>query len=365
MNRILFAGLLLLFSCAPESQPSKQHQDPGDLYETGFRLVEKGGGAQLTLHHPTFSASSKTYALSTQPAKDGGPSSGPKASIKVPLRSVVCTSTTQAAYFSALQSTDLIVGLANTALCRDSLILQRAADGKIAEVGNGSGLDLEAIIALQPDLVLLSSGQMTWQQKLLDAGLDVLPFFEDQEAHPLGRVAWLRVAGALVGRSNQAEDRYQEIIEGYNKVIDLANDERPLVFLGTPWKGVWYAPGGRSLSAKLIQDAGALYLFEDHAKPGNLQLDIEVLMDRAQNADAWGMVIAGNPGDLLRDLQETAPLLANLGPVRNGEIFYCNTLEADYFGKGVLEPDKMLLDLVHIFSPEKLPDHQTVYFHKL
>jgi len=43
-------------------------------------------------------------------------------------------------------------------------------------------------------------------------------------------------------------------------------------------------------------------------------------------------------------------------------VIVCNTLKKPFYQKGLLEPQIILADLIKIFHPELLPDHQNQYY---
>lgn len=285
--------------------------------------------------------------------------------IRIPVRSIVCASTTHASYFSALGQVEVLSGLAYAENAKDSTVVHAIESGAIKDVTGSNDLDLEQLIALGPDLVILYPSMAGSMDKIREAGIQVLLFAEHTEPHPLGRSEWLKVAGALLNENHAAEEEFLSIEKRYKKAKTLAVTHGPKVFFGSAWKAVWHAPGGQSVSAQLLKDAGAKYIFADDNGIGNIQMDLEVLLESGEEADWWGMVLAGDPTAFIDDMEHNDPRMMLLKPVKEKQVFYCNSKEADYFGRAVLEPDVQLLDLIHIFAPEKLPEHMPVYFKRL
>ncbi len=47
---------------------------------------------------------------------------------------------------------------------------------------------------------------------------------------------------------------------------------------------------------------------------------------------------------------------------KKGQIFACNTAEVDYFGDAVMEPEKILADIIAIIHTDLMPTHEFSYF---
>ena len=49
----------------------------------------------------------------------------------------------------------------------------------------------------------------------------------------------------------------------------------------------------------------------------------------------------------MADLIEEEEIYASFPAVKNGKVLFCNTLTSNYFTDGIVEPHKMLDDLIH------------------
>lgn len=82
--------------------------------------------------------------------------------IEIPVRSIVTMSTTYLAYLEMLDLIDLLVGLDNLAYVNNPRVKRLASENKIKEVGEGSAVNLEVLMDLQPDLIMTSSLGGEW-----------------------------------------------------------------------------------------------------------------------------------------------------------------------------------------------------------
>jgi iron complex transport system substrate-binding protein len=140
--------------------------------------------------------------------------------------------------------------------------------------------------------------------------------------------------------------------------------EKPTVFANTPFEGTWYMPGGQSFTAQLLADAGADYLWADDESTGTLFLDFETVFDQAATADYW--INIGFFGGLA-DLTAADERFSDFAAYQNNGVYNNDARTNDFGGNdfyegGVANPHLVLADLIKIFHPELLPDHEFVYY---
>ena len=140
-----------------------------------------------------------------------------------------------------------------------------------------------------------------------------------------------------------------------------------MILSGLPWKGAWYVPGGKSFAAQFIKDAGGSYLWDENRSTEALPLDLEMVYEKALKADCWI-----NPGaaSSIKDILQVDKRLGGLDVIKTGMVFNNNAVVNinggnDYWESGVTNPHLILKDLVKIFHPELLPDHNFIYYKKL
>jgi iron complex transport system substrate-binding protein len=126
-------------------------------------------------------------------------------------------------------------------------------------------------------------------------------------------------------------------------------------------------PGGDSYVATLIADAGGDFLWSD--EPGtSLALDFEVVLERAQSADVW--VNANQFWGTAEDALATDERFAEFDAFAEGRIWNNNLQQNEnggnaYFEAGVANPHLLLADLIAIFHPEILPEHEFEFYQPL
>jgi len=233
----------------------------------------------------------------------------------------------------------------------------------------GTMLNTELIIELEPDVVFcVANGNREYDShyKLREAGLKPVVSAEWMENNPLGRAEWIKFIAYFYNREQKANDFFEGIKENYSAISAKTKtlDYQPRVFSGIDYQGTWYAPGGGSYVAMLFQDAGADYALSNDNERADSPIDVEVVYERAHDADYW---INIGYNDDINALLALDPRYANFGAFKSGNIYHYNArVNAfggnDYWQSGILRPDIVLKDLVSILHPELVPDHELYYY---
>lgn len=111
--------------------------------------------------------------------------------------------------------------------------------------------------------------------------------------------------------------------------------------------GVWYAPGGNSYTAQLIQDAGGCYLWAG-TEERELRLPLEQVIALADSADIWI-----NPGmfSTAEEILGAEPRVARIKAFREKRVFQNDGRKGpgggnDFYESAVAKPEKVLNDFV-------------------
>ncbi len=292
--------------------------------------------------------------------------------IEVPVQSVVAMSTTQLPHLAELGLLDRLVGVDSFLYINNEAVRAKIKAGELVEIGSGGQVNVEQALDLQPDLIMtygVGNPEYDAHPKLLEAGLKVVLNSEYMEVSPLGRAEWVKFTAAFFNQEAKAMEIYDSIASRYREIAALARNvaDKPTVFANRPFQGTWYMPGGKSYVAQLLADAGATYLWADDTSTGSMQLSFEAVFDRARDADFWL-----NPGNW-KSLAEAAAedeRYTQFAAYQNGNVYNNNKRlnengGNDYWESGVTNPHLVLADLIKIFHPELLPDHELYFYQKL
>ena len=328
---ILFSITLLLLgiSCSLGSSEVKEQSSDTPEYASaferpGFRVVKTDRGVSI---EDSFRESSVTE-------------------LELPLNRIVLSSTTQIYYFQALGVLDQVVGCPWLSFVKDSEIHDRLTKGVLRDVTGGAGLDLEKIISLRPDVLLYDPRSMDIVERLEAAGVHCIPFFEYRETDPVARSAWLELIGMLTSKEGEAMMIVDSLQTYYQTNKVTLEGPAPKVLFGSYFQGVWSAAGGGSLIARMIEDAGGDYVIEGEESAA-VDLDLEEFISLLADVDFVGMI---QQGQLNRTDWLALDSRIEKDMIQDKVLFYANTLESEYFGKGILEPHIMLQEVKGILS---------------
>ena len=291
--------------------------------------------------------------------------------IETPVRKVVCTSTTHLPALEMLSLEDKLVGFPSTKFISSQKINARVDNGQVAELGSDKGLNVEALALAAPDLVIGYTLNGDYKQFALieKMGIPTVMTAAYLEETPLGKAEWLKFMALFFDIEQNANALYEDIETQYvnlqAKTKGLSGG-RPTVFTGTVYKDIWYMPGGKSWSAKLLHDAGARFLWAASDEPGSMALSFEAVFDKAQNADFW----LGPNYNSLTLLESADQRYASFKAFQKGQVYSPNKrINAnggnDYFETGSTRPDLVLKDLVKILHPSLLPDYELYFYQQL
>ncbi len=357
------SGIILILSML-----STQAQD----YARNFEVTEHQSYKLLTVHNTNLQPS-RSYQYALVPKSADLPELAKDIRIiRTPVERVVVMETVQLGYMNALGELDRIVGAGSADYINNLTVVERIKDGSIKRVQSGQNIDAESLLLLQPDLILTSvTGNPAFDlpEKLTRTGLPIVFTTSFMERHPLGRAEWVQFIGAFFDADHQSEQLFNQTAKRYNTLSELSASaaERPTVFCSAPYSGSWHMPSGDSYMARYIKDAGGSYLWADHTHGGNIPLDTERVFLRAANADVWL-----NPSHYrsLSALFGADKRFNKFKAARTGNV-YNNSKQTTEIGgnpiweKGIVQPDDVLADLIHILHPDLLPEHEFVFYEQL
>ncbi len=160
-----------------------------------------------------------------------------------PIGKLVALSTTHIALADFADADSIIIGLDNPAYVYDPEVRARFASGKITAVGGGGILNQEMVVALQPDLLMVSGMPGTYLQKyqsLISSGIPVLINTEWMEQTPLDKAEWVKLMAALTNREALVSTKYDTLTAEYQRITALTNEleQRPSILSGSPFQGI-------------------------------------------------------------------------------------------------------------------------------
>lgn len=156
----------------------------------------------------------------------------------------------------ALGLTDKMVGIEDKSTKRPIYKLAAPALIDLPNVGSAKAFDLEACIATEPDLVILPMKQKDTAQTLQEMGIATLLVLPESHEQLIEMFT-------LIGTATNTVKQAEKLISYYNTKLsavteltrDLADDEKPIVYLGSTSDILRTAPR-EMYQASLITTAG-------------------------------------------------------------------------------------------------------------
>jgi iron complex transport system substrate-binding protein len=339
-----------------------------------FTIQKNGNSTIVTIINPWQGASNiseKYYLISRGSPLPSGVDSADV--IFVPLRRIICMSTTHVAMISALGEENSIAGVSGKGFIYSESLNKRIDAGHIKDVGYEANLNKELILNISPDVIMMygiGNESAGYVGKIKELGINVVFNADYLETEPLGKAEWIKLFGALFCKEALADSIFNsEVIQYENlKTYIFKNiSSKPKVLLGLPFKDTWYISPGNSFISKFISDAGGSYLWENTTSSVSMPYGIENVYLSAMNADYWL-----NTGSIKsKDEISTAyQRLTDLPCYKNGEIFNNNKRVTanggnDYWESGTVYPHVILKDIASILHPDLFPGYELFYYSKI
>ncbi|KQC33861.1 ABC transporter substrate-binding protein [Nonlabens sp. YIK11] len=315
-------------------------------YAKGFDLMRIKDGYRLMINNP-WPGSADTLQLDFSTDATVG-------DVQIPVEKLIATSTTHIPPLELLNETDKLIGFPDTDYISSPAMRERIDTGDVEDLGSNEDVNLERTISLVPDLVIgygIDADNPTYD-RMMEAGIPVLYNGDWTEQHPLGRAEWIKVFGILFNKEKEAFAIFKKIEADYLAAKASVQDlDKPTVIAGATWKDVWYLPYGNSWQGRMINDAGANYIYQETQGSGSLAYNVETVLNDAQNADFWiapgqytsyEQLLADNASyELFKAFQEKQLFTFAMRKGPTGGVIY--------YESAAMRPDLVLKDLIEIF----------------
>ena len=332
-------------------------------YAKGFWLEECEGYVVLNIKDPQESSHTHyQYALVPRGSTVQTPKDLPV--VALPVRSAICMTSLQLSNFIKLGAMDRVVGITSTRFLFNKDMQRQVDEGLTRRIGIEGNFDNEVIMSINPDLMLISPFKRGGYDAVNDIGIPLVPHLGYKEMTPLGQAEWIKFVGLLLGMEDVANREFARIEQRYNSLKAMVGEveRRPVVFSGELRGGVWYAVGGKSFLAQLFHDAGADYFLKDDPRSGGVTLDFETVYNQAESADYWRIANSFAGEYCYEALKAQDERYADFKAFKEKHVVYCNMREKPFYESMPAEPEVVLADMIRVFHPEILPDHEPVYY---
>ena len=240
-------------------------------------------------------------------------------------------------------------------------------DGSMIFAGKYSAPDYELIFAEKCDLAIESTmiyHSPEVKEQLEKLGVPVLVERSSYEEDPLGRMEWVKVYGALLGKLPAAEELFDGEVEAVEPLLDQPKTGKTVAFFYITTTGTVNVRKSSDYVPRMIALAGGDYAFPDLSSGSALStvnMTMESFYDGARDADVliYNSTIDGELFALSELLQKSA-FLKDFKAVQTGNVWCTGkNLFQEPMGLG-----KLILDMHRVLTDENAPEELT-YLHKL
>lgn len=366
---------LFLFSCSnPEPRVSvpdtELWQEKKLRYAKNLRIFRQGEQYLIEIGQPWQGAQQPLY-YQLYP-KDSDYEALPSAqALPYPLKRVLASGSAQLAFLEALQLQEYIVGFVGGQYLYSPWYHRALAEGQVADLGQAASLDIERALLLKPQVAFcfaMDANSQQLPQAFERARIPIFYIAEFLEEHPLGRLEWLWLFALLFDKEQEATQFIEQRIADYEALCKSVEEgDKPQVLTGLPYNGTWWLAGGKSFLARLIADAGGLYLWAEDSSRGGLALEPEAVYHKAKDADVWLNLATVQSKDELLKLH---PRYADFEAVQKNKLYNYDKRVSpqggyDVFESAIVEPQRLLRDLLHCFHSPELQADSLYYFRVL
>lgn len=365
---LIFAFCLLLtmvfgVSAWAESVDFSQLTQTGSmelLYTDGFSIDSYEGGYQMITMH--FDG----RQLLTVPEGAAIPENIPEevTVLQLPLHNIVLSTSAGISQVTAIDGLDYVHMVSMKASsCYIEPVVERLNDGRLVTLGDE--LDYEYLVENNVSLCVLS-GEIddSVAEKLDTLGIAWFLDHSNREDHPLARVEWTKLYGALLGLEEQAQSIFDEnkaIVDGLN--FDEMSGKTAVAFFINS-KGVPMVFNMGDYTCKMIEMAGGTPYPSDLGigETGRTKMELEAFLSMCKDAD-YIIYTAGAMGGVpttVQDIIDRCELISDFKAVAEGNVW---TSTPNYF-QVADALGNMIGELNQILNGAD-PDTQLEYFYHL
>lgn len=369
MRYIIWCCMCMISLCVSCNNPNKQYDEAcvrQNMYATGFSVTPCDGYTIVEIKNPWKSSSTlQSYILI--PRNEQLPDSLPNGTIiRTPVNSSLVYSSVHANAIKELGHISAITGVCDAQYFTIPEITDGIANERIVNAGSSMAPITERIIALSPEIVLLSPYQNSGYADNIPSNIPILECADYMETTPLGRAEWIKVLGLLYGEEHKADSIYNAVVNNYTELVEIVDNisQKPKILSENIINGTWYVPGGDSYMAQLFADAGGAYAWSDRHTSGSIPLDMAQVLNKAHDADIW-LIKSFDSAFSYSKLKSQHALNEKFKAFKDKNIYYCDTERTTLFQDFPFHPEVLLKEYIAIFHPHLANGYTLKYFKPL
>ena len=283
-----------------------------------------------------------------------------------PVGRIYLAATSAMDFFRALDGVDAVRFSGTKA---DGWAIVEAKDamarGDMLFAGKYSAPDYELLIKERCDLALESTmiyHSPAISEKLAGYGIPVLIEWSSYEQDPLGRMEWIKVYGAILGKESEAEALFDAEVRSVEAIGNLPKSGKTVAFFYVTGTGAVNVRKSDDYVVKMLETAGGAYVFSDLSS-GSALSTVNMTMESFYTAAVDADVLIYNStidGEIytLTELLDKSPLFSEFKAVKSGDVWCTGkNLFQEPMGIG-----RLIGDFYRVLSDG---DGELQYLHKL
>lgn len=187
-------------------------------------------------------------------------------------------------------------------------------------LANGCSLAIEnMMISHTPEVI----------DKLEGFGIPTMIEYSSYEAHPLGRVEWVKFFGALLGKEDEANALFDEQVEILERVTSEEKTDKTVAFFFITSNGLVQVRRTSDYVPKMIELAGGRYVYEDtgeeESSRSTMNVQLEEFYNTAKDTDflIYNSSIDGGVKSV-EELIDKSEIFKDFKAVKEGNV-WCTT----------------------------------------
>lgn len=222
---------------------------------------------------------------------------------------------------------------------------------KLAFIGSYKEPDYEQIIANQPQFAVFSTMLLSVPEVAEKLKELKVPYILDQasyEPHPMARVEWIKLYGALFNTEDKANEKFEEQCKYVESIKPNESKKETVAIFHITSKGVLHERKAGDYVVKMVEMAGGEYIFKDLEpdSTGTVKMEFEDFYKTAKDADRiiymWSL--GGKPANIA-DFTAKNELFKDFKAVKENNV-WCTTPDffqiSDTMGYMINDINKML-----------------------
>ncbi len=300
--------------------------------------------------------------------------------VEIPVSTIAGNADDAPTRFILLKETDKLVGLGHDAVY-DSVLRQRFLNGELKPIGPSwhTGPNLEMLVALKPEVTLLTTASLTQAEGVKNTrklGLKAVPEFSWSETSYLGQLEWIKYDALFLNAEVEATKVFNEIKSRCDSLAALVESktELPTAMWGMHGKSGNWTVRSNGAIAELLTAAGAINPFGDkdaaititlaNGLSEGISISDEIVLGKAREID-FIFSFQSTTGNW-----PTENYMSAFPAYRNHDLYHHFQKFTDYGGydwyqTAPMRPDLLLSDLVSLFHPDVLPNHELYFMERI